>query len=198
MKYSGISSVLNGLRDIREEKISLKKILDSDPASPYFTLFLMGLLSLIPTPAPIPIISNFFGILCCIVMFKIILGRKTAVLPKFLNKIFLKKQTLNKIIVKIGPFFSKIEKITRCRLNFLSSGSMPFVVNLSLLVVSIAMVMPVPLLSVVPSIAMIITTFGLLNNDGLLVMIGLAVGILSLPLIVKALGYALKFIRPMF
>ncbi|MDR2777622.1 MAG: exopolysaccharide biosynthesis protein, partial [Rickettsiales bacterium] len=171
MKYLGISGLLRELRELREgddEKISLERILNGGGENPYFALFLMALLSLIPTPAPIPVISNFFGILCCIIVLQILRGREKVVLPKFLGSISMKKQTLDRTIAKINPFFDRVERMTRERFNFIWDRALFYIVNILLLMISVAMVVPIPLLSAVPSTAMIVATFGLLNRDGLL------------------------------
>jgi hypothetical protein len=115
-------------------------------------------------------------------------------MPKFLGKIFVKKKTLDKIIVKIRPFFNRIEKITRERLNFSSSRTAAYAVNVLLLITSIAMLAPVPVLSMAPTVAMILATFGLLNGDGIFAVVGLVTGILSVPLLLKALSYSIKLI----
>ncbi|MDR1494545.1 MAG: exopolysaccharide biosynthesis protein [Rickettsiales bacterium] len=195
MKYHGISGLLDGLRNLDSERVSLEQILNGkDGGGPYFALFIMALLSLIPTPAPIPVISNFFGILCCLIAFQILLGKKSLIIPKFLGKISIKKQTLNSILGKIGPFFHRIEKITREHLNFSASKSISYMIDIFLLVISITMVAPIPLLTMIPTIAMMVTTFGLLNNDGLFVILGLLIGTLSVFLIIETLSYGLKLI----
>jgi hypothetical protein len=198
MKHLGVSGLLSGLRDINDEKISLERVLNGGDDNPYFALFVMGLLSLIPTPAPIPVISNFFGILCCLVVFQILAGRRNAAIPRFLGNISLRKEVLDKVILKINPFFSKIEGVTRERLGFLLRGAMLYIVNIFLLITSLGMVAPIPLLSAVPSTAMIVATFGLLNNDGFLVIVGLVIGVLSVPMITKTLSYGLKFFLKLF
>ncbi|MDR3078623.1 MAG: exopolysaccharide biosynthesis protein [Rickettsiales bacterium] len=194
MKYPGISGLFARLGALEGERVSLDQILGDEEGGPHFALFILALFSLIPTPAPLPVISIFFGILCCLVLLRFILTRGNGSMPKFLGRISMKKKTLDSTIAKIEPFFRRIETITRRRLNFPASRVLSYLMSVFLLVIAIDMLTPIPLLNAVPTISMLVTTFGLLNGDGLLVAAGLLIGVLSVFLTVKALVYSAKLI----
>lgn len=194
MKFSKIRKSLDELSHVDGERISLNQILNSGKDNLYFTLFLISLLSLIPTPAPFPIISNFFGLMGSVILCQLVCGKKNIFMPKFIGNIAMKKQTLCKIIAKIDPIVIKIEKITRERLNYFNNETVLFAVNIFLVLMSLNLMVPLPIISVFPSVAMIVIIFGLLNDDGLLVTIGFTIGFLSIFLTVKTLHICMKLI----
>jgi hypothetical protein len=185
MKFIKISDSLENLRHLECEKISIKQILDNNCDNLYFVLFFMMTLSFIPTPGPTPFISNFFGILGSIVSFGIIRGKKSVYMPKYISKISIKKHILNKIIERINPIFIKIENKTKKRLSFMSGQRSLRLLNWFMLLLSLDLIVPIPVLTFIPALAVILIVFGILNDDGLLIVLGIALGLLSLLVTVK-------------
>ncbi|MDR2077900.1 MAG: exopolysaccharide biosynthesis protein [Rickettsiales bacterium] len=185
MKFIKISDSLDNLRYLDDEKISIEQILQDNHDNLYFVLFFMMALSLIPTPGPIPFISNFCGILGSLISFSLIRGKKTVYMPKFIARMAIAKRILGKIIEKINPIFIKIENGTRKRITFLNGKKSLRFLNWFIFLLSLDLIVPIPILTFMPSIAVILIVFGLLNDDGLITAAGILLGLLSLLTTVK-------------
>lgn len=179
MAFGKINKFLNKIRHIGDNKINIFDILEKNKNGSYFILFFITILTFIPTPAPIPIISSLISILCMILSFQIMINKNKIFLPKFFKNLSIKRKTLNKIIKIINPYLIKLESITKKRILFISSGNGLILLNIFLFLLSVNLFIPFPITNIIPAIAIIIIIFGILNIDGLFVLIGLLIGILS-------------------
>lgn len=179
MAFGKINKFLNKIRHIGDNKINIFDILEKNKNGSYFILFFITILTFIPTPAPIPIISSLISILCMILSFQIMINKNKIFLPKFFKNLSIKRKTLNKIIKIINPYLIKLESITKKRMLFISSGNRLILLNIFLFLLSLNLFIPLPITNMIPAIAIIIIIFGILNIDGLFVLIGLLIGILS-------------------
>lgn len=121
MAFGKINKFLNKIRHIGDNKINIFDILEKNKNGSYFILFFITILTFIPTPAPIPIISSLISILCMILSFQIMINKNKIFLPKFFKNLSIKRKTLNKIIKIINPYLIKLESITKKRILFISS-----------------------------------------------------------------------------
>jgi hypothetical protein len=179
MKTTGIGYLLEEIKKIDGERISLNQlVINSD--NKYLLLFFIAILSMIPTPAPVSIIACFFGLLGSVFCWQILWGRKTMILPKFLKDISISKKTIDAVIDKITPLFNKIDNISRKRQSYLFREIMQTPLHIVLLMLYLTVVVPLPLIGLLPSMAVILVLFGILNEDGLFVLLGLALGLVAI------------------
>ncbi|MDR0571889.1 MAG: exopolysaccharide biosynthesis protein [Rickettsiales bacterium] len=163
-----------------EDKISLQQIFFSSENNSYFTLMMMAVLSLLPTPFVIPLVSNFFGVLMTIISFQIMTNRKTFKIPKRFLNIKIKRVTLINIIEKNSFIFKKIEFLTKHRLIFLfNSNTKVHVINFVNFLMSILVLIPLPFITNPPAFSTIFMILGLLNKDGLFILLGFVMAVLS-------------------
>lgn len=176
MEDKKASDILNKIKDVPNvDKISIGTLIDSNSESPYFIVLLATLIVL----APIPFISNAFSAISIIVMYQVISGRKTLILPKFILNIKIKRLSLVYSIEKLGPLFRRIEFLTKNRLLFLTNKKF---VNILLFILSILSVSPVPFIAFFSGCGILFVIFGFLNRDGLFVLVGTLLGILNFSL----------------
>ena len=176
MEDKKASDILNKIKDVPNvDKISIGTLIESNSESPYFIVLLVTLIVL----APIPFISNAFSVISIIVMYQVISGRKTLILPKFILNIKIKRLSLVYSIEKLGPLFRRIEFLTKNRLLFLTNKKF---VNILLFVLSILSVSPVPFIATFSGCGILFAIFGFLNRDGLFVLVGAVLGLVNLSL----------------
>jgi hypothetical protein len=163
-----------------EDKISLQQILFSNENNLYFTLMMMAVLSLLPTPFILPLVSNFFGLLMTIVSLQIMTDKKTLKIPEKLLKIRIKRATLVNVIEKNNFIFKKIEFLTKHRLIFLFNSEAKIqVINFVNFLMSILVLIPLPFVTNPPAFSAILMILGLVNKDGLFILLGFMTAILS-------------------
>ena len=167
-----------------KEKIKLEDILLlNEKNGNYFTVLLVAILSMIPTPFPIPFISIFFGIILIILSFQMLLGKTTKFyIPQKILNISCKKNLIKNVITKILPRINRFEiYVKRNKTKFcIDSKSLLFIIHFCLLILSTIIIFPIPLIGMIPSIAVIVMCFGLINKTKIFINIGIVLTIISM------------------
>ena len=135
-----------------------------------------------PFPIPnIPGISVPFGIAIALIGWAFMLRRRPW-LPQFVMKTTLEFSTLEKVVPFIARLMERLERWTKPRQKWLVNGP----VNTSLIGLAIvsggfflALPLPIPLTNGPPALSIIFLIVGMLCRDGIMVLIGYILGILS-------------------
>ena len=77
------------------------------------------------------------------------------------------------LVRRIVPWLARAERLLRPRATLLASGAMESVVGLVCLLLSLVLVLPIPLGNMLPALAICLLALGMLERDGLWVLIGL-------------------------
>ena len=173
------SNILNNIytKNI-EDNIKVDTLLKSVDSGG-FALFnlILSLILFIPTPPPIATIS---AILIIFLSFQMILGLKEVWLPNFITNKSIKRTTLALIVEKSSTYLSKMEKITRRRFVFMESNIMQRIIGLVIFILATLSLTPILFANSMPGISIILISFGMLNKDGLMVIIGFITGFISI------------------
>ncbi len=175
-----ISAELRSLLDAADGKpMSLAQIAEhlKDRGWALLVLFLAA-----PFPIPnIPGLSVPFGVAIMLVGWAFLMRRRPW-LPAFAMRTTLEYKTMERVVPFIARFMERIERYTKPRLRWLVSGP----VNVSLIgsgLVSgglfLALPLPIPLTNGPPALSIIFLIIGMLCRDGIMVLIGYFLGILS-------------------
>ena len=139
-----------------------------------FGMFLLLLALPFTFPIAIPGLSVPFGIVILIVGLRIALGRKPS-LPGFILRRPIKYAMLEKIILLGLKLSVKMEKIVKPRMHFLQRW--PGMMNLIGLGIAsggllLLLPLPIPFSNTIPAWAVVFLTAGMMQRDGLLVLLG--------------------------
>jgi Uncharacterized ABC-type transport system, permease components len=91
------------------------------------------------------------------------------------------------IVTRIRPWLARAELMLKPRLTVLTDGRMDVVTGFVALVLAIILTLPIPLGNILPAIALCLFAFGLLERDGLCVLIGFLVSVFSVTLVAGVL-----------
>jgi hypothetical protein len=134
-----------------------------------------------PFLIPAPGLSVPFGIAICVLGLRIAIGGPSA-LPKFILRHEVKYKTLKAVITRVSRVVEKLEKHIRPRMRFLQEH--PRMVNLigaaiisSGLILSLPL--PIPFSNAFPAVSIMCLAAGFMERDGLLVLWGHVLGVLS-------------------
>lgn len=122
----------------------------------------------------IPGLSTLFGIFIAFIGLRIAFGRKILIPAQYLNKKISSKH-LKKIIAKTLFWLNKLKKWTRPRYLFLIKARPMIIVNgiaIFIMGLFLALPLPIPLSNFLTAWSLLLAAFGLLENDGLFVLIG--------------------------
>ncbi len=140
-----------------------------------FGLFLLFL----ALPCCIPFLYGVPQIVALPMMFislQILIGREAPWLPEKLGARSVSQDSLAGLSRRAGPWLRRIEALSRPRLTALTRAPADRIVGLALVLFSASILVPLPGTNTVPGFAVVIVSMGLLQRDGILVIIGGIIG----------------------
>lgn len=137
----------------------------------------LGLPNCLPMPPPIPLLC---GLLLIFVALQMVLGWSSPWLPRFVLDKTVSRHTVASFIERALPWVQKLERFAKPRLGLLDSRIAFRVIGSVLMVFSVALVFAAPFIGQVPlGFAVVLIGLGLVERDGLLVLVGVAAGIVG-------------------
>ena len=105
------------------------------------------------------------------------MGRHSPWLPSALNNRQFPIKTMQGTVAKAERYLGWAEKITHRRLVALSDGIGARIVGALLIIPCASILVPLPLTNTVPGVGVAIAALGLVERDGLLILLGLLIGL---------------------
>jgi len=158
------------------DTVTLSWVLD-DLNERAFGLFLLFL----ALPCCIPFLYGVPQIVALPMMFvsvQILFGRRSPWLPEKLGARTVSKDSLTGLAERAGPWLRRIEALSRPRLTALTRTPADRMVGLALVLFSASILVPLPGTNTVPGFAVVIVSMGLLQRDGVMVILGGILGTL--------------------
>ncbi|MEL6889450.1 MAG: exopolysaccharide biosynthesis protein [Pseudomonadota bacterium] len=140
-----------------------------------FGLFLL----ILALPCCIPFLYGLPQIVALPLMFvsaQMLLGRRVPWLPRKLGARTVSTDGLGTLSRRSGPWLKRIEAVSRPRLSALTHAPTDRLVGLALVLFSASILVPLPGTNTVPGLAVVIVAMGLLQRDGVLVLLGAVLG----------------------
>lgn len=131
----------------------------------------------------IPGTSAVTGLPLVILTFQLMMGRPPW-LPGFILNRSLRRSDLQAVMAKVEPPLRRLERVLRPRLSLFLSASAQRLIGAFMVLLSTLIMLPIPFANIVPALAIILMALGFLENDGLFILIGLGIGVLSILLVV--------------
>jgi hypothetical protein len=140
-----------------------------------FGLFLL----ILALPCCIPLLYGVPQVVALPLMFislQVLAGRRVPWLPGKLSAREVATESLRNLSTRAAPWLPRIETFSRPRLGFLTRAPLDRLVGAALVVFSASILVPLPATNTVPGFAVVIVAMGLLQRDGILVLIGSILG----------------------
>jgi hypothetical protein len=140
-----------------------------------FGLFLLVL----ALPCCIPFLYGIPQIVALPLLFvsaQLMIGRRKPWLPDRLGARTVSRDGLESLARRAAPWLVRIEGVSRPRLMGLTHAPFDHLVGLALVLFSASILVPLPATNTVPGIAVVVVAMGLLQRDGLLVILGGVLG----------------------
>lgn len=161
-----------------EDNIKIGTLLKSIDSGGFALLNLIfSIILMIPLPPPIAIIA---GLIVMFLSFQMIIGMKEVWLPKFITEKSIKRSTLTIIVEKSTVYLYKLERFTRRRFTFVNNPITERIIGAFIFFLAGITLTPIVFANTIPGLAIILISFGMINKDGLMVIIGFIVGIFSI------------------
>jgi len=151
--------------------------------------FLLVALSL-PAALPVPAVgySGPFALLIVGLAIQIIAGRSSPSLPQRVRSKSVSAKMVTFIQKRGIPFFRRVERLSKPRLEKLSETRLfGFIVGMVIFVLALVMLIPFPGTNTIFALAILLTGFGLANNDGLFILGGGILGLTAAAVVIALL-----------
>ncbi|MEL6479319.1 MAG: exopolysaccharide biosynthesis protein [Pseudomonadota bacterium] len=140
-----------------------------------FGLFLL----ILALPCCIPFLYGIPQIVSLPLVFvaaQIVAGRRVPWLPERLRARDVAVSSLADLSRRAGPWLRRIEALSRPRLSAMTRPPLDRVIGIALLLFSASIMVPLPGTNTVPGFAVVLVSMGLLQRDGVLVLLGSLLG----------------------
>ncbi len=156
-------------------------------------LLVLALPNIIPIPAPG--LSAVLGTPLILLTFQLMLGWKTPWFPKFIVRQRIKTEYIRRLCEYVLPWLRKLERIILPRWMWLVKYPADRLIALLCVVLSLAIMMPIPFGNALPALAICCFAIAILQRDGLCVILGIVVGLLATSVIVASLSALLMALQ---
>jgi hypothetical protein len=176
-----ISSLLNDFaKTTGDDNITLFELKETlhEKGIALFMLF-FSLPLTIPLPVP-PGYTTILALPLLIFSVQLLFGGTSLWLPNWLAKKSVKRKTLAYFIEKTSPLLKAFEKITRQRFSIFNTSMGEKFYGLLSFVCAVSIAIPLPLTNFIPAGGIALMSLGILNRDGLMVILGIIVSFIGL------------------
>lgn len=143
-------------------------------------IFIFALPNIIPTP---PGTSAVLGTPLVLLSAQLMLGRKAPWLPKFVARRSMAQADFAAVMRHAIPWVVRAERLLKPRLGTLAHPPVEQIVGALSLLLSLILALPIPLGNIPPAISLCLFSLGLLERDGVAIILGLAMTILSVAIV---------------
>lgn len=172
-----------------ETRVSLGELIAALETRGYgLLLFLFAAPNLTPGPS-LPGFSTIFALPLALVAIQMALGVAHPRLPGFLARRSVARKRAQGIVEYLQPLLARIEKLLRPRLAVLVGAAAKRWIGAVALLQAVLLLVPLPLLPLIPSLALVVLALALAAEDGLGVALGLGACAVSIAAFALAFLY---------
>jgi len=159
-------------------RVSITELLnDLGDRSFGWAIILFSLVNLLPLPIGATLLTALPLILLAAQMS---LGYRQVQLPGIIGRRTVARTSLRRAIHAARPVSRRIERIIKPRKLWVFYPKNERMTGIALLLVSLALFLPLPLSGWFPAISLLVCSFGMVERDGMVVLLGLALGVISI------------------
>jgi hypothetical protein len=192
--HKSVSAVLRAVIEAAQgETISIREIIEAFGDRAFgFVLILFSLPNCVPAP---PGVAGIVGTPVLIFGIQMLLGYHRPWLPDFIMRRTIAIATFRKLIDVAEPYLRRLEAFCKPRMTWLFNPLGDRIVGLFAVLVAISVLIPFPGTNFPPSIALVIVSIAVMEEDGLLLTIGYLIGLAGLAYTVTVTGAAYHLTR---
>jgi hypothetical protein len=159
------------LKQQKKERVYLRDLVDNMGDRAFASvLFIFAL----PEALPLPVagVSAILGIPLMMFSAQLLLGFSKPWIPSWIANRSLKRKDFEKLIKKFLLTLEKFENVIRPRWKFVTKPLAQRILGLLLLILAIIIALPIPFGNMLPAIVIVIISLGLIEQDGLVIVLG--------------------------
>lgn len=177
------------------DRVTLSELLHSLHERGFGLLMLfLALPNCVPLPSP-PGVSTLLSIPLLFLSVQMVLGYDSPRLPTKIANRSISRSFLAKMVSYASPKLKKIELLLKPRFSFASTPRGEKILGFFWLLFAISIAVPLPMSNFVPGVGIAISALGLLSRDGVIIILGIAIGIAGLALTTTVLFLGLEAVK---
>lgn len=189
-----IKESLKKLQKINSKQVSIRNIIDIlDEKAAQIIIIILCAPTALPIPA-LPVLTQILSSIVIITLLQLFIGKKSIWLPKKLNNKKVNSETIHKSVGKLIHYHEKIEGIIKPRIKILSSAIFNKIIFLFCIFLSMVVALPIPFSNTVPSMAIIVIMLGIIEKDGILILLGILLAIIGVTTLFLGYFYGINAI----
>ncbi|MSP94334.1 MAG: exopolysaccharide biosynthesis protein [Alphaproteobacteria bacterium] len=148
-------------------------------------------------PSTVPFSNVATGIPPLIFAIQLMLGVNTLILPNFIARRTIGTKMLKAAAPRVASVLSWFERLLKLRLPWVTTPHVERVIGAISFMLALVCMLPIPFAHNLPALGLLLIGLGLIERDGLAILIGSAIGIfgtLVLSLVLFGLAHGLSFI----
>jgi hypothetical protein len=172
-----LSAILTAIAEAEDrDRISIGDLLEALKRRALGALmFIFAIITALPMP---PGVSAVVGAPLVFLSAQLMLGMN-AWLPRIITDRSLSRVDFHRVVRAASPWLARAEGIMKPRFEFLAKRPAVYFAGFVTFVMSLLVLLPIPGANMAPSIAICIIALGLLERDGIWIVLGAAVGVIS-------------------
>ena len=157
----------------KRDGLTIGEVIDEMGQSGFgFVILLLALPPLIPIPGPFGVV---FGSALAIIALQFVFGARSPWLPSVLRNRRLSATVFASMERHAGPMVRQVERMVHPqRMKALAGRFVPCLLGVPVFALAVVIALPVPFGNIVPALAICVMAVGLIERDGLIILIGLA------------------------
>jgi hypothetical protein len=165
------SEVLRELAEGEGERVTFREILLGLQHRAYgFALLLFALPCSLPMPPGIPTVC---GIALVIIALNLIAARRRPWLPAVIAGKSVSRADLRRIAERATPYLERLERVCKPRFAIVTDSVGKLLIGIVILALGLIMILPIPFLgNMPPGLAASVIAIGMIERDGLVLLIG--------------------------
>ena len=181
-------ALIEALEGFTQEQVAIRDLLATIGDRAFgLVLLLFALPNCIPGP---PGLGSILGLPVVLFGIQMARGRSAPRLPDFVGRRTVRRETLLAVAERGRPWLQKLERVCRPRLLVLSSRRSERLIGMVITALALAITVPLPLTNFIPAVGVAIMALGLLEEDGVTILLGLTVGLIGMGIVVAVLWTA--------
>ncbi|ACE84271.1 exopolysaccharide biosynthesis protein [Cellvibrio japonicus] len=161
------------------ERVRVRDITESlGPRSFGFILLIFALPNSLPIIG-IPGVSAITGLPMLFVAVQMALKHDRVYLPRWIADSSMSTADFQSLVNKVAPWLKRIEKLMKPRIPLLTQGNAERVLGALCALQAFLLALPIPFGNLLPALSILFIALGLIENDGVCVLGGIALGVAS-------------------
>ncbi|HEV8338217.1 MAG TPA: exopolysaccharide biosynthesis protein [bacterium] len=159
-------------------------------------MIVLGLPMLIPILPPGA--STIVGPLYILLALQLVVGFGRPWLPRWLRRRQLSQRSVERFRRRGIPLVRRLERFSRRRFRVLNNPVMTRLAAVVIFSMGLILLSPAPLLNTLPALAVMMIGVGLLNDDGIFLMIGIFLGLVVIGVFAATINLAIIVLQRLF